>query len=315
VMSTGPIIVQETHYDPWGMEIKELGYQYGDIKVNPYLYNGKEAIDHLGIELYDYGARMYDPVIGRWSVVDPLAEERSWMSPYNFVQNNPLSRIDPDGMLDIRIHGENNSSVTIITDLIDIDVNAGGLVGDLGGNYSLQGDDILSAGLDLVGVLDPTGVADGLNAGLQAKNGDWLGAAISTAGIIPYIGDVAKVGKIGKDLKIINNAIDAVRSGDKVSSTSRAARREAMRDAGIPTSQQPKSQSRNSSGREYTYEVPGKGGGTQTKSVQQQTLDRSHQGQPHWEAGQVKTDNSKVRMNNYGRPKLDNNKSKVNYNN
>jgi hypothetical protein len=226
-----------------------------------------------------------------------------------------LSRIDPDGRFDIRIHGENNSSVTIVTNLIDIDVNAGGLVGDLEGNYSLLGDDILSAGLDLVGVLDPTGVADGLNAGLQAKNGDWLGAAISTAGIIPYIGDVAKVGKIGKDLKIINNAIDAVKSGDKVSSTSRAARREAMRDAGIPTSQQPKSQSRNSSGREYTYEVPGKGGGTQTKSVQQQTLDRSHQGQPHWEAGQVKTDNGKVRMNNYGRPKLDNNKSKVNYNN
>ncbi|WP_455423290.1 hypothetical protein, partial [Algoriphagus ratkowskyi] len=63
VMSTGPIFVQETHYDPWGMEIKELGYQYGVIKVNPYLYNGKEAIDHLGIELYDYGTRMYDPVI------------------------------------------------------------------------------------------------------------------------------------------------------------------------------------------------------------------------------------------------------------
>ncbi|MFN6946302.1 MAG: RHS repeat-associated core domain-containing protein [Cytophagaceae bacterium] len=283
--------------------------------MNKYLYNGKELLDDLNLNLYDFGARYFDPVIGRWTSPDPMASEREWVSPYNFVQNNPLSRIDPDGMFDIRIHGENNSSVTIVTDLIDIDVNAGRIVGDLGGNYSLQGDDILSAALDIVGVVDPTGIADGLNAGLQAKNGDWLGAAISTAGIIPYIGDVAKVGKIGKDVKIINNAIDAVKSGDKASSTSRAARREAMRDAGIPTSQQPKSQSRNSSGREYTYDVPAKGGGTQTKSVQQQTLDRSHQGQPHWEAGNVKTDNGKVRMNNYGRPKLDNNKSKVNYNN
>ncbi|WP_255590675.1 GH-E family nuclease [Algoriphagus sp. NBT04N3] len=119
-------------------------------------------------------------------------------------------------MFDIRIHGENNSSVTIVTDLIDIDVNAGRIVGDLGGNYSLQGDDILSAALDIVGVVDPTGIADGLNAGLQAKNGDWLGAAISTAGIIPYIGDVAKVGKIGKDVKIINNAIDATKNRVKL---------------------------------------------------------------------------------------------------
>ena len=86
-----------------------------------------------------------------------------------------------------------------------------------------------------------------------------------------------------------------------------------MRKEGIPTSQQPKSQSKNSSGREYSYDVPKKGGGTQTKSVQQQTKDRSHQGQPHWEAGKVKTDNGRTRMNNYNRPKLDNNKSKVNY--
>lgn len=66
-------------------------------------------------------------------------------------------------------------------------------------------------------MIDPTGVADGLNAGLQAKNGDWLGAAISTAGIIPYIGDVAKIGKISKDVKIINNAIDAVHGNSKLS--------------------------------------------------------------------------------------------------
>ena len=99
VQSTSPIIVQENAYYPFGMTIAGLDYSYNN-HTNRYLYNGKELIEDLNLGLYDYGARMYDPAIGRWISVDPLAEERSWVSPYNFVQNNPLNRIDPDGALD-----------------------------------------------------------------------------------------------------------------------------------------------------------------------------------------------------------------------
>lgn len=97
--------------------------------------------------------------------------------------------------------------------------------------------------------------------------------------------------------------------------TSNAARKQVMRDQGVPTSQQPISQTKNASGYEYQYQTPKSGGGTEVKSVQQQTLDRSHPGQKHWEAGAVKTDplTGQARMNDYGRPKLENNKSKVNY--
>lgn len=49
---------------------------------------------------YYYGARYYDPRVSVWLSVDPLAHKREWLTPYNFVQNNPFLRVDPTGALD-----------------------------------------------------------------------------------------------------------------------------------------------------------------------------------------------------------------------
>gem|GEM_PF-2020843 len=95
-------ILQEHHYYPFGMAL-EGDWVNNPVKGNRYRYNGKELEEDFGLEWYDYGARWYDAAIGRFPSVDPLAEQRSWVSPYNYVQNNPLSRIDPDGALDYPI--------------------------------------------------------------------------------------------------------------------------------------------------------------------------------------------------------------------
>lgn len=52
----------------------------------------------MKIDSYNYGARFYDPALGRWHVPDPMTEKYFNLSPYTFCANNPISIIDPNGM-------------------------------------------------------------------------------------------------------------------------------------------------------------------------------------------------------------------------
>jgi RHS repeat-associated protein len=67
-------------------------YRYG--------FNGMEKDDEMhnqGGTSYDFGARQYDARLGRWLSIDPLAVKYPDLSPYSFVANDPVSKIDPDG--------------------------------------------------------------------------------------------------------------------------------------------------------------------------------------------------------------------------
>ncbi|PTT24578.1 hypothetical protein DBR28_18380, partial [Chryseobacterium sp. HMWF028] len=86
-------IIEESNYYPFGLKHEGYNGLTGNLAYN-YKYNGKE-LQETG--MYDYGARMYMPDLGRWGVVDPLAETSRRWNPYTYAYDNPIMFIDPDG--------------------------------------------------------------------------------------------------------------------------------------------------------------------------------------------------------------------------
>ncbi|TRX34058.1 RHS repeat-associated core domain-containing protein [Flavobacterium sp. ZT3R18] len=75
-----------------------------------YRFGAKEYQDELGFNSYDFGARNYDPALGRWMNIDPMAEKYFGATPYNYVLNSPVNSIDPDGM-DVYLLTESGRSI------------------------------------------------------------------------------------------------------------------------------------------------------------------------------------------------------------
>ncbi|ABQ05691.1 DUF6443 domain-containing protein [Flavobacterium johnsoniae] len=86
-------IIDETHYYPFGL--KHEGYVALQESTNKYKYNGKELQDELGLNMYAMDARMYDPAIARWNVIDPVTHHDA--STYGAFNNNPVYWVDPSG--------------------------------------------------------------------------------------------------------------------------------------------------------------------------------------------------------------------------
>ncbi|MBK7909391.1 RHS repeat-associated core domain-containing protein [Candidatus Pollutiaquabacter sp.] len=101
-------LLQENHYYPFGLLNKALSSDEQKGFHQRYGFNGKEFENGLDWRVNDFGARMYDPVLGRWGSVDPLSHAYANASPYVFVLNNPINAIDPDGRRVYFIGGANN---------------------------------------------------------------------------------------------------------------------------------------------------------------------------------------------------------------
>jgi RHS repeat-associated protein len=116
--SSSAKILEENHYYPFGLkhenynseisEFAQMASGFGIMamaaaggqparSLYQYKYNGKEFQDELSLNTYSYGARSYDPAIGRWTGIDLLAESMTSQSPYSYGYNNPIFYIDSGG--------------------------------------------------------------------------------------------------------------------------------------------------------------------------------------------------------------------------
>ena len=88
---------KRVNYYPFGLEHKGYNNTINGTD-HPYGFGGKEEQNELGLGWLDITARNYNPAIGRWMNLDPLAEDMRRHSPYNYAFNNPIYFMDPDGM-------------------------------------------------------------------------------------------------------------------------------------------------------------------------------------------------------------------------
>ena len=89
--------------DGWHTEVMKY-YPFGAAtwhgdQTDRYRFGGKELDRTLGLDLYDFEARMYDPVLARFCQPDPMAGKYPWLSPYAYCANNPIRYIDPSGQI------------------------------------------------------------------------------------------------------------------------------------------------------------------------------------------------------------------------
>ena len=111
--------LEKCDYYPFGKRIVEVGQP---LASNRYLFNGKEWQATGGVNLLDYGARMYDPNLGRWFGQDPIYQMQN---PYIFCFNNPVNCIDPNGLYSQSASDSNNDEsligiiLQILKDILD----------------------------------------------------------------------------------------------------------------------------------------------------------------------------------------------------
>ncbi len=159
-------LVQVNDYYPFGARHDQGSYVADHAK---YGYQGKELTADLNLNLLDFHARQYDPILGRFHSTDPMAMAVAGMSPYAGMAGNPVSYVDPDGRLPILVP-------------ILIGVAAGGFGGYQAGRaqgatgWDLFAYTALGAGIGAASGGIGAGVSAGVGASVSGAYGGLIGA-------------------------------------------------------------------------------------------------------------------------------------------
>jgi len=179
-------IVQENHYYPFGMQQNGNWAKTQTVK-NDYLYNGKELNTDLGLNWSDYGFRFYDPVIARFTGVDPISDQFPHVTIYNYAENSPIAHIDLWGLQAVffQVTGRIGVSGSVIPG--PTVSGALGVAADLKGNVMVYHAE--SGGLGF-GAYAGGGVEGGVNFGVDNVDGllGWGVNAGAVAGVSPLGG-------------------------------------------------------------------------------------------------------------------------------
>jgi RHS repeat-associated protein len=181
IKHTPALIVQENHYDPWGLNL--AGIEKEGNPDHKWKFLSREQQEELSLGWVDLQARMYDPQLGRFHAIDPLVElyQEAW-TPYHYSFNNPVLLSDPDGRWP-----------------------------DLPSRAALS--EIAHTALDVAGLVPGLGeVADGANAVLYLAEGNKTDAALSAAAMIPFAGAAVTGAKFIRKAEKMVAAVDATKA-------------------------------------------------------------------------------------------------------
>ena len=145
-------VLERNDYSGFGKRLASSAVTPAAGSANRYRFSGKEEQGFAGVPWQDFGARMYDPDLARWTTPDPLADKYPGISPYVYCNDNPVNIVDTDG-----------EAIGFVMDVISVGCGVYNLVNNLkSGNTKAAWGDVAGIGLDLVCAVIP-GVT--INAG------------------------------------------------------------------------------------------------------------------------------------------------------
>ena len=193
--------VQITDYYPFG-----LSFANNNLDKNKYLFSGKELQDGmLGGSIlgwYDFGARMYNPVLGRWFCQDPALQ---LVSPYGYCGNNPVCYVDADGRWFWLIPMAIGGVINVISNWDNI--------GDFWQGLAVFGAGAASGGLSMLGPLGAMGgglLTGTVNSSIQDGQWSWswerVGISAGVGLVSSFVGGQAGKLAVNKLSFVVNGS-------------------------------------------------------------------------------------------------------------